>query len=85
MGKIHKDKLHSEQRSGRCKMGHEILWDTMLACQPSMLTQRSMHHQKSSSDSPFHANTGTPETKHPPLMEDRRQENERPASWQLLH
>lgn len=33
----------------------------MLACQPSTLTQRSMHHQKSSSDSPFQANTATPE------------------------
>lgn len=33
---------------------------TMLACHPSMLTQRSMHHQKSSSDSPFQANTATP-------------------------
>lgn len=32
----------------------------MLACQPSTLTQRSMHHQKSSSDSPFQANTATP-------------------------
>lgn len=33
---------------------------TMLGCQPSTLTQRSMHHQKSSSDSPFHANTLKP-------------------------
>lgn len=33
---------------------------TMLACHPSMFTQRSIHHQKSSSDSPFHANTATP-------------------------
>lgn len=33
---------------------------TMLACQPSMFTQRSIHHQKSSSDSPFQANTATP-------------------------
>lgn len=33
---------------------------TMLGCQPSRLTQRSMHHQKSSSDSPFHANTENP-------------------------
>lgn len=32
----------------------------MLGCQPSTLTQRSMHHQKSSSDSPFHANTLKP-------------------------
>lgn len=32
----------------------------MLACQPSTFTQRSMHHQKSSSDSPFQANTATP-------------------------
>lgn len=34
---------------------------TMLGCQPSVLTHWSMHHQKSSSDSPFQANTGTPE------------------------
>lgn len=33
---------------------------TMLGCQPSTLTHRSMHHQKSSSDSPFHANTLKP-------------------------
>lgn len=32
----------------------------MLGCQPSTLTHRSMHHQKSSSDSPFHANTLNP-------------------------
>lgn len=32
----------------------------MLGCQPSTLTHRSMHHQKSSSDSPFHANTLKP-------------------------
>lgn len=37
---------------------------TMLGCQPSVLTQRSMHHQKSSSDSPFQANTATPGTQH---------------------
>lgn len=36
---------------------------TMLGCQPSVLTQRSMHHQKSSSDSPFQANTATPGTR----------------------
>lgn len=36
---------------------------TMLGCQPSVLIQRSMHHQKSSSDSPFQENTATPETK----------------------
>lgn len=35
----------------------------MLGCQPSVLTQRSMHHQKSSSDSPFQANTATPGTR----------------------
>lgn len=33
---------------------------TMLACHPSMFTHRSIHHQKSSSDSPFQANTATP-------------------------
>lgn len=32
----------------------------MLGCQPSTFTQRSMHHQKSSSDSPFQANTENP-------------------------
>lgn len=34
----------------------------MLGCQPSTLTQRSIHHQKSSSDSPFQANTEKPAT-----------------------
>lgn len=34
----------------------------MLGCHPSTLTQRSMHHQKSSSDSPFQAKTGNPGT-----------------------
>lgn len=33
---------------------------TMLGCQLSTFTQRSMHHQKSSSDSPFQANTENP-------------------------
>lgn len=36
---------------------------TMLGCQVSALTHRSIHHQKSSSDSPLHANTGIPEIK----------------------
>lgn len=43
---------------GRGGAGKRVI--TMLACQPSTLTQRSMHHQKSSSDSPFQANTATP-------------------------
>jgi hypothetical protein len=34
---------------------------TMFGCHPSVLTHWSMHHQKSSSDSPFQAKTGTPE------------------------
>jgi len=33
---------------------------TMFGCQLSVWMHLSMHHQKSSSDSPFHANTGYP-------------------------
>lgn len=33
----------------------------MFGCQPSTFTHLSMHHQKSSSDSPFQAKTGNPE------------------------
>lgn len=33
----------------------------MLGCHMSAATQRLMHHQKSSSDSPLHANTAVPE------------------------
>lgn len=36
----------------------------MLGCHPSTLTQRSIHHQKSSSDSPFQANTEKPVGEH---------------------
>lgn len=32
----------------------------MFGCQPSTFTHLSMHHQKSSSDSPFQAKTGNP-------------------------
>lgn len=51
---------NSPRVEGRKRKGRRRLL-TMLACQPSTLTQRSMHHQKSSSDSPFQANTATPE------------------------
>lgn len=34
---------------------------TILGCQMSAPTHRSIHHQKSSSDSPLHANTAVPE------------------------
>lgn len=82
--KITQYKLYDEQSSDECKMHPGIVkWDTILACQPSMLTQRSIHHQKSSSDSPFHANTGTPVEKHPLLMEDRREVTRKPSSWSI--
>lgn len=60
-----------------------VKWDTILACQPSMFTQRSIHHQKSSSDSPFHANTGTPAEKHPLLMEEQTRGDTK--TCQLVH
>lgn len=42
---------------GKCYLITEVN-RTIFGSQPSTFTQRSMHHQKSSSDSPFHANTG---------------------------
>lgn len=75
-------KVDDEQSSDRCETHQGFLkWDTILACQPSRLTQRSMHHQKSSSDSPFHANTGTPATKPHPQWRTDGGETQRPASW----
>lgn len=61
--KVNMEDVHTE-KSERLRQAlhssHDYPGNTILACQPSVLTQRSIHHQKSSSDSPFHANTGTP-------------------------
>jgi len=40
-----------------CKLQYEL---TSVGTQPSAQTAFSMHHQNSSSVSPFHANTGVP-------------------------
>lgn len=52
----------------------------MLGCHPSTLTQRSMHHQKSSSDSPFKAKTGNPGTEREMVLNPVRWALRRPGS-----
>lgn len=41
--------------------GDGVNYRTMLGCQVCAATHRSIHHQKSSSDSPLQANTAVPE------------------------
>lgn len=56
----------------------------MLGCQPSTLTQRSIHHQKSSSDSPFQANTEKPARDDTGVHYDRKAGKNTKEIWKIF-